>query len=152
MAIALLVFERFCRENKFDSPHVVELSDYLWQWPMIQGPDQFSPWERSRPQLVNFGLGDEADDALKAQLCLANLDESRFREIVSALIEILWGSFWGAAEDDLSLRALEAVILLTKVSVLPPLAPFKFSRFADRDGWGATVCKGDRDYWRRSYQ
>lgn len=152
MAIALLVFERFCAESKIHHSLFSELSDYLWKWPLIDGPDQFEPWESARPELVNYALGDEASRELVAALDKAQIEESRFRKITEGLVEILWGSFWGASEDELSMKALETVIASSKVEKLPSLTPFKFSLFSDMSGWGEKLTVEDRNYWRTSYK
>jgi hypothetical protein len=150
-AIALLVFERFCEENQIKLDQVRELSDYLWQWPLVDGPDQFEPWESSRTELVNYGLGDEASPEVLFSLEEAKIDEFRFRNIVNGLVEILWGSFWGAAENELSLKALSTVLSSSKLEKLPTITPFKFSLYSDMGGWGEKITKEDRDFWRRSY-
>ncbi|WP_210330685.1 hypothetical protein [Aliikangiella sp. G2MR2-5] len=128
------------------------MSDYLWQWPLIDGPDQFEPWESSRPELVNFGLGDSASDNLISVLNKSGIDETQFRRMVEGVIEILWGSFWGAAEHELSMKALEAVLLTSNVSELPALTPFKFSLFTDNHGWGQKLTLEDRNFWRNCYK
>jgi len=150
MAIALLVFERFCKENQIRVSLVSELSDYLWKWPLIDGPDQFEPWESSRPELANYGLGDEASKELLKALNEAEIEESRFRNIVAGLIEILWGSFWGGAENELSMEALTTVLISSKIDQLPALTPFKFSLFSDMSGWGEKISVEDRDFWRKN--
>lgn len=152
MAIALLVFERFCGENKIEFSQIKELSDYLWQWPLIDGPDQFEPWESSRPELVNYGLGDEPSTHVLSALGAVQIEESRFRNVVGGLVEILWGSFWGAAENELSFKALSTVLFSSKLEKLPALTPFKFSLYSDMNGWGEKIEKEDRDFWRNSYK
>lgn len=149
MAIALLVFERFCKERQLEGRLLVEFSDHLWKWPLIDGPDQFDPWEKSRPELVNFGLGDEASNELASVLESASLEESEFRQIVEGVVEILWASFWGAAEDELSIQALQTVIKRSNMSHLPSLTPFKFSRFSDGNGWGEKISLQDCEFWRK---
>ena len=152
LAIALLIFEKYCKNHKLKDSLIDDLSDYLWKWPLIDGVEQFNSWEQSRPQLVNFGLGDEASDKLKSILEFSDVNQSAFRGIVSNIVEILWVSFWGAAEDDLSIQALSTVIKSSKLSILPPLTPFKFSQFCDGNGWGKKVFKEDCDFWRHSFE
>lgn len=150
MAIALLVFERFCKENKIEFEQIKDLSDYLWQWPLIDGPDQFKSWESSRPELVNYALGDEASTYILSALSAINIEESRFRNVVGGLVEILWSSFWGAAENELSLKSLSNVLSSSQLEKFPTLTPFKFSLYSDMNGWGKKVEKEDRDFWRYS--
>ena len=147
MAIALLIFERYCETNRIDAPIIGELLNYLWQWPLIDGSDQFEEWEQSRPELVSFGLGDEASENLMVCLSSLNISESAFRRIVFSLVEILWGSFWGAAEDELSMSSLRTIIIACQPDDYPVLTPFKFSLFKDKYGWGNKITKEDRDFW-----
>ena len=152
MAIALLIFERFCEDNNILSPLVSELSSYLWKWPIINGPDEFYPWESSRPELANYALGDEASSDLLASLELANIDENRFRSVVSGVIEILWVSFWGAAENERAMESLTTTIKSSKLPNFPPLTPFKFCVFSDGSGWGEKITKEDCHYWRECFK
>ena len=149
-AIALLVCEKFCKNNDLQIFQIKELSDYLWQWPLIDGPDQFEPWERSRPELVNYGLGDEPSNQALSELVKRGISEHRFRNIVGSLTEILWSSFWGAAEDESSIKFLRNVIYSCKIEPLPVLTPFRFSLFTDGEGWGRKLTIEDRDFWRNS--
>jgi hypothetical protein len=128
---------------------LVEFSDYLWKWPLIDGPDQFEPWEKSRPELLNFCMGNEASKELVFALERANIEENEFRKIIEGVVGILWGSFWGGPEDEFSMQALETVIKKSEVSCLPSLTPFKFSRFLDRDGWGEKILPRDCEFWQK---
>ncbi|KZN48588.1 hypothetical protein N474_24810 [Pseudoalteromonas luteoviolacea CPMOR-2] len=58
-------FDGFCAENSLSSPLIDEFADHLWKWPFIDSPDQFTPWEPSKPYIVNYGIGDEANSELK---------------------------------------------------------------------------------------
>jgi hypothetical protein len=148
-AISLLVFEKYCAENDLNILAVTELLDHMWKWPLIDGPDQFEPWESQRPLLIDCGLGDDFPDDLIAILAQRNISESKFRTVIEGVTEILWSSFWGAAENEASINDLEKVLLVTNVQKLPTLTPFKFSLFSDKDGWGSSLTAEDRDFWRR---
>ncbi len=148
-AIALVVFKGFCEKNNISGQALDDFLDYMWEWPVIDGADQFTPWEDSKPSLVNFGLGDEESTVISDLLKNTSIKDYQFRSIVAGVVEILWGSFWGASENDLSLQALKAVLNLTNTSNLPSLTPFKFSKFKDDSGWGKSeISKSDRDFWR----
>ena len=147
-AIALLVFEDYCNSHNIESILIDEFLSYLWQWPLINGPDEFEPWESKRPELVNYGLGDPASIQLIELLDASGIDESEFRDIISGIVEILWGSFWGKAEDEVSYNCLQNVLKAAKPTTLPPITPFKFSLFKDGSGWGVQITKTDRDFWR----
>ena len=148
MAVALIVFERYCKQNKINSPLTREFSEYLWKWPLIDGPDQFEPWEKSRTELVNIGLGASINSEIKSQLIQAGIDEDTFIDIVSGVVEILWSSFWGATENELSHQTLCNVIRDSKIEELPPLTPFKFSRYSEGNGWGVKISLEDCEYWK----
>ncbi len=150
MAIALVVFERYCKNHNIEGKLISEFLDHLWKWPLIDGPDQFEPWEKTRPELVNYGLGDEANSELLSILNEANVEEFAFRDIVTSIVEILWGNFWGGSEDEPSMQAFHTVINRSKVSPLPCLTPFKFSLFRDGSGWGEKLSIEDCSYWRGS--
>jgi hypothetical protein len=148
LSVALKIFERYCEVRDIESDLVSDFFNYLWEWPLIDGPDQFEPWVQSRVELVNYGLGDPANDEIEMLLAKHALDEEHFREIISGIVEILWGSFWGASEDELSVQALINVTNRCKVESLPILTPFKFSRFEENGGWGNKITEEDRDYWK----
>ncbi|MFO6423543.1 hypothetical protein [Motilimonas sp. KMU-193] len=148
VCIALKIFERFCQQQSLHHSTITEFCDYLWQWPLIDDPEQFEPWESSRPYLVNFALGDASHAEMDTLLSQANISEHTFREIVGGIAQILWGSFWGACEDEASLNCLHQVILHSSVTDLPNLTPFRFSKFCDNSGWGFKLTPEDVTYWR----
>lgn len=152
LAVGLVVFERFCRDSQIESTQVKIFCDYLWDWPLIQYPDQFDTWESARPELVNCGLSDPLSAEMLSILADYGIDESCFRSVLTGLVYILWGSFWGAAEDDLSLNSLASVLRASRLEAYPVLTPFKFSQFVDGHGWGEKITKEDRDFWRYGVQ
>ena len=148
VAIALKVFDGFCAENSLSSPLINEFTNYLWEWPLIDGPEQFTLWESSKPFLVNYGIGDDVNSELNLLLSESRVNESRFRKIIGGIVEILWGSFWGGCENEQSLNSLNIVIEQSSVQDLPNLTPFKFSKFSDNGGWGNQVILEDVIYWK----
>ncbi|WP_253184461.1 hypothetical protein [Vibrio harveyi] len=92
-AIGLLVFERFCVLHGLELHDNQEFLEHLWDWFVIDGPDEFEPWESKRPTLVNCGLGDEFPEDLRLSLAQNGIGESQFRTIVSGVTDILWSSF-----------------------------------------------------------
>ncbi len=145
--VALLVCDKYSSAHQFRTNDTDTFFEYLWEWPVV---NDFDSWEQQRPFLVNFALGDEATEELIEEIKSAGIEESVFRTIISGPVEILWGSFWGAAEDDLSLTDLNNTIEASRLPTLPILTPFKFSRFDTNDGWGEQLSKQDRDFWRES--
>ena len=98
--------------------------------------------------MINYGLGDQANEEIQTLLSEYNIDEYRFRRIISGIVEILWGNFWGGSEDELSLQHLYEVIKFSQVENLPTLTPFKFSRFSDGNGWGQKITAEDCEFWK----
>lgn len=148
MVIALIIFERYCKQKHIENSIIDNFCNHLWRWPLIDGPDQFEPWEQSRTVLINYGLGEQANEEIQGFLSEYNVDEYIFRQIISGIVEILWGNFWGGSEDELSLQSLHDVIRFTQVENLPTLTPFKFSRFRDGGGWGQKITAEDCEFWK----
>lgn len=144
-AVALLVCEEYFRKYEMEDRLTRDFLEHLWEWPVVK---DFEAWEKSRPSLVNYGLGEDASPELLKIVSGAGLDERKIREIISNTVEVLWGSFWGAAEDNQSFKALIGCIESSGLVKLPVLTPFKFSTFSDGDGWGIAITTQDRDYWR----
>ena len=146
-AVGLLVVEEYFRSKNIRTKDTEEYLNYMWEWPVVV---DFDSWESNRPFLVNYALGDVPSTELMLQLETIGLSESLFRNVVSGPVEILWGSFWGAAENDSSHNVLAETIRSSGLEQLPVLTPFKFSVFNKDDGWGKPVTKEDRDFWRDS--
>lgn len=127
-----------------------EFLDYLWECPFLFAGDQFLEWEERKPDLVYYAFGDEIEDEeeLAKQLNAAGVSEPRFRGIVCFLVEILWSSFFAAADDKGSMRYLKTVISSTDAHNLPPLNLFHISKFADEKGWGKPITEADWNLWR----
>lgn len=147
-AVALKIFQAYCCARNVEDQSINEFFEYLWKWPLIEGPDQFEPWEQSRPLLVNYGLGEPANEEIIRLTSEHHIDENDFREMISGIVEILWGSFWGGAEDELSFSALQNVIKVSRLENLPALTPFKFSQFSENSGWGNKLSPEDCEYWK----
>ena len=77
LAVALHGFDRYCRAVGLEAQEVSDLLDYLWRWPLIEGPEQFSAWESNRPILVEYGLGAELPETLAKRL-LVTVDPDQF--------------------------------------------------------------------------
>ena len=146
-AVALLVCEKYFLNHDLRHEEISEFFSYMWEWPLIS---DFETWEKQRPLLVDFGLGDDLTDEFSNALASSSIEETQFRSVVSGTVEILWGSFWGASEDDASFNSLISVIKASGLEQYPVLTPFKFSVFTDADGWGKRISIQDRDFWRSS--
>lgn len=141
--VALLVFERFCAERGIQHAEIPVFLDYLWQWPVV---DQFEEWAAAKPALVRYGLGEAPPAGLEAALVAANFGESGFRSMVSNIATMLWSNFYFSADDEETFKALETIVMTAQATLLPPLTPFRFSRFED-DGWGNGISREDWKYW-----
>jgi hypothetical protein len=152
LAIAMHCFEQYCRVQGLAVPEVIELQDYLWEWPLVGGSLAFPAWESRHPVLVDYGLGDPMPERLRAALDARHIDEEEFRLLVTSLVEIIWSSFWAASDDAGSLADLAQVLRISARSriPLPDPAPFSHSLFAEQHGWGQPLSMAERDAWRQS--
>lgn len=152
LAVGLHCFTKYCTARNLRSRELDEFLDYLWQWPTIATPGQFVPWESSKTSLVHFGLGGELSEEMRAALSRASVSEDDFRTLVSAIVEILWGSFFGAADDEGSLAYLASIIAISaRCQVAPPRAStFASSRMADHGGWGIPLTQEQCGLWRQA--
>lgn len=134
--LAALVFERFCVEQDVGGPEIDAILSHHWAWlDVVRGAAEFSAWERAQP-------------ALPLRASRALVAEHRFRTVLEQVAATLRTSFYGAAEDEETFRSLQSVVERARPSELPPVTPFKFSRFHDGNGWGEPLTIADRDYWR----
>ncbi len=147
-AIALHCFEKYCEKKQLKCSLIDEAIEYLWKWPLIDGPDEFEPWESNKPALINYGLGAPIPTDVEKVLKIHEVDEKEFKRIVQSLITILWGSFWGASEDELSLNSLKTIIELTSIEKIPKIKTYQVSKFGDMNGWGNKISKDDYELWR----
>ena len=132
--LAALVFERFCVEHDLGGSELDAFLSHHWGWLDVGlGGADFSTWERAQPALPLL----ESHHVL----------EHRFRTAAEQVVATLWASFYGAAEDEVTFRSLQSVVEHARPRELPPLTPFKFSRFQEGAGWGASLTRADRDCW-----
>jgi hypothetical protein len=150
LAVALICFERYCRAHQLTAPEITMFLDYLWDFPIIDGPLSFQAWQRQQPDLVTVGLGGDIPDAYLVWLQDAGISSDTFHQLVEHTVEIIYGSFYAAADDEEAGIHLQHVLTITEqnenISAL--LSDFSQSRFADRQGWGIPVAKKERDSWR----
>ena len=81
-----------------------------------------------------------------------NFSATEFRQLLANVVEIIYGSFYAAADNQGSLRHLEAVLqYAAQHGVQPPAASlFINSLFVDEHGWGKKLSEEERDAWRRA--
>lgn len=150
LAIALHCFERYCRKHNLESPEITELSSYLWDFPVIENPDEFNKWELNQPELVDIGLGDKFPKEFAGKLKSKGISQNEFRKLLESVVEIIFWSFYGATDNDNSLKRLKTVISIVNSHGIeaPPALLFVNSRFVDKHGWGNVLSLTERDKWR----
>src|SRR5215470_2644254 len=95
-------------------------------------------WERRQPELVTVGLGGAIPNTSFVWLDDAGITADAFRRLVEHTVEIVYGSFYGAANDDEAFMHLQHVLRMTEQAghITPLLSLVAQSRFVDRHGWG----------------
>jgi hypothetical protein len=123
--------------------------DDLWVFPLVDS-DRWDQWENAHPTLVHVGLGDLWPDEFEKWLTTHHVDPQHFRRLLGNVVEVVFSSFYGAADDKLSLEyLLEVLAIVAEVGVNPPpLAKFGCSLFVDGHGWGRRLSAEERDGWR----
>jgi hypothetical protein len=150
LAVALHCFADYCRARAIDHPAVAAFLDDLWEFPAISGPEEFRPWEKNHPILVNVALGDEYPRWFKEFLEEIDIPAEEFRELIGNVAEIIFGNFYGVADDRGSLECLRKVMSIVRKHGItaPPRKRFANSRFCDAGGWGIPLTMSERDKWR----
>ena len=117
---------------------------------MITGSDNFIEWDSDHADLVYVGLGDPFPDGFESFLQLHNVSPVEFHELLCSLVEIIFGSFYGAPNDASSMCNLQSVIQITgHYGISPPSVDlFSSSSFNDHHGWGNPASAQQRDTWR----
>jgi hypothetical protein len=122
----------------------------MWEWPLMMSPGLFSDWESKQPSLVDVGLGGPIPQALESVLRERGIDSAQFQTLLEGTVEIIWGSFYAASDDDGSLAELQRVVAVCEQRgiAVPPVDVFVESRFDEGSGWGNRVTREQRDRWR----
>jgi hypothetical protein len=150
LAIALHCFSHYCEKNDLAHPAISSFLDDLWEFPVIDS-ERWNEWESNHPELVLAALGDKWPQAFGTFLVAHGVGAVEFRTLLQNLVEIVFSSFYGAADDYQSYECLRKVVVITTEdgADLPPLAPFQISLFADRGEWGRQLTVAERDSWRQ---
>jgi len=149
LAIALNCFERYCRKHALSHPAIDSFLDDLWEFPLVDS-QRWDEWESRHPSLVNAAFGDPWPEGFEEFLATRRIRQSGFRELISSIVEIVFSSFYGAANTSIASEFFSMVIRTMKSEGidLPPLDAFACSRFADRGGWGMEIGVSQRSRWR----
>jgi hypothetical protein len=150
LAVALHCFAGYCRARAIDHPAVGAFLDHLWAFPAISGYEEFRPWEKNHPSLIHVALGDEYPRWFREFLESTGIPADEFRELIGNVVEIIFGSFYGAADNRGSLKCLRKVVSIVRKHGItaPPRKRFANSRFRDGCGWGIPLTMLERDKWR----
>lgn len=150
LAVALHCFEGCCNAWGLESPLIREFLDYMWEWPVKMTAACFGEWESKSAALVEFGLGGEIPGELKGLPENAGVTKDLFGHLTQNTVEIIWGSFYGASDNEGSLEELASVMAVASACGFTPpaLEEFGESRFKDKHGWGCVLTREQRDRWR----
>jgi hypothetical protein len=152
LCLSLCCFERYCQARDLACESIRGFVEYMWEWPLrMSTPDAFSDWQEKATELVETGLGDPPPVDVAARLQEKGVDPIEFRKLVESTVEIIWGSFFAASDNEGSLEHLAQVVSICKRwgLAIPPVSAFVESRFTDRNGWGARATPDQRDRWKR---
>jgi hypothetical protein len=131
--------ELYCRRLGLDHPALTEFCEHLWRLPLgFRSPDAFQVWYDATPGIC-LGPDDEPDRA--ALLAFAydrGVPPAELSALLDSVAEVVYDSFYGAADDAASLRCLERALTIAAARGVtpPPASLVATSRLADRHGWG----------------
>lgn len=148
--ISLHITEAYFRKIGLKHALVDEFFEHLWQHPLMTEPKEFSTWESQRGDLVDFGLTDDLPDDLDELTPQLPINEEELFAVVEAPVEILWGNFFSASDDDTSFDYLQFSLNLAEREglIFPKIEMYADSLFADNNGWGKPISEPTRDQWR----
>ena len=149
LAVALRCFERYCAVTGILDPGVSALVEHLWQLPVAMREGRFNEWFEARPPLFDFDPAERENKAV-LQALPAAVSPNEFTALVQSVVEVVFGSFYGASDDTGSQQELASVLRLVAARGVHPLAPSAVagSRFADGQGWGAPIDDATLERWR----
>lgn len=147
-AVALIVFERWLRKIGIRHGDLDAVCEHLWQW-MSVDYRTFGVWSGFESPVLDAALGDELPAELTRQCKQRGVDPAEFKGVLAALVEITYGSLYGAADDEGSLKFLRYVLEVgAAAGITPPSAePFVQSFFTDGRGVGRPTVE-EVERWR----
>ncbi len=125
--------------------------EHLWAWPTVWH-ETFDAWHAFDSDVVAAALGDPLPERLTEKCRRLGIAPSQLYELLEHVVEIVYGSLFGRADDKGSLSHLQDIErLVAKQGVeLPPADRFSRSRYDDRDGWGPLMKQEEVNQWRRA--
>ena len=149
LAVALHCFSRYCERHNLRHPAIDAFLDDLWEFPIVEH-QTWDDWEKHHPALVQTALGDPWPAGFEAFLKAQGTQPDEFRHLLGYVVEIVFSSFYVAADDDSSFGYLSEVLKIAANSGInpPPFEVLSGSRFADRGGWGTQMTTTERNAWR----
>lgn len=155
-AVALTIFEDYRRARGLEHPEIEAFKDHLWWYvsTAVDDNSSFEGWRSGGPPLVEVGLGDEYPAGFETFLASRGVPEGEFRQALSGTTEVLYGSFYGAADDAGSRRDLRELWAVAEPLGVPCPDPNRFngSQWADRGGWGLLPSPEVLARWRQGEQ
>jgi hypothetical protein len=132
LAAALLISTRWLERVGIHDSELDALVEHLWAWLTVT-PDTFDAWYESEPALVLVGLGGELPDRLTANCTAHGIEPERLAALLRGLTEIVYGSLFGAADDEGSLAELGTVAAVVGQHglALPPSGLFADSPISE---------------------
>ena len=151
LAAALLCFDGLCQTRSIDSRLVDEFVEHLWRFLSLNFETDLRVWEDERPDLVLLPFEDEEPRGIPDLAKKLGLSDSVFRRLIERIVEIVYGSLYGAVNNGESLRDLKWVFrICEEAGITPPPAKLFFScRFSDDDGWGFPLSEEELLEWRK---
>ena len=149
LAVALRCFASYCDLKDLHHPSIGALLNDLWEVPVIDS-QRWDDWENNHPPRVQTALGDDWPEHFEEFLVQHGTNPEQLRSLISAVVEIVFSSFYGAADDELAHRYVSKVLQIVGPLNVNPPPPSLFveSQFRDRGGWGRPISLAERDSWR----
>ena len=107
LAVAVDCFENYCHAKELAGPTINAFVSHLRD---LSKSPSFPEWENQNEELTQVGLGGAFSSEMCSLLETAAISETDFRELVSAIVEIVYGSAYGAFDDEGSLKWLARVL------------------------------------------
>jgi hypothetical protein len=141
----------YCERRGLDHPDIAAYLDYLWRFIGMPGSaEAFGQWTADEPPLVEAGLGGEYPPGFEAFLAARGVSEQEFRRALCYATEVVFSSFYRAADDPGSRRFVDELAgLVAPLGVgFPDTRQFARSRWSDDWGWGAIPSTEELTEWR----
>jgi hypothetical protein len=152
LAVALHLFAGYCHCRGLNYPDIDQYIEHMWGFITLSLPEGgggFDAWEKSRPELVDSGMGWNLLERVADHLAERRVNEAEFHSALMNCTEVLYGSLFGVAEDAASRNYVSKLAdAATQVGAAwPDLATFESSKWAVRT-WGNPLTVVEMARWR----